>query len=237
MGKQIFPKIGSLSLQVKVYDLLLDMIVDGKLKVGELLPSENDLSEQLGVSRTVIREAIKSLETRGVVTVAHGKGIKVNPVNSREISNAFMLYLRRRNQEVPLIDLLEFRKNIEPQIAELAAKKANRKDIQKLDEILDRMQKAKNDMDLFNKIDLEYHLELARMTKNIFIITIIEELLIPLRKHIEATADRNYDVVYKFHHDIVQYIKKKDHGKAREVMLKSLEHLPRGYRLSDLKKI
>ena len=237
MDEQIFPKIGSLNLQVKVYDLLLDMIVEGKLKVGEMLPSENDLSEQLGVSRTVIREAIKSLETRGVVSVTHGKGIRVNPVNSKEISHAFMLYLRRQNQEVPLTDLLEFRKNIEPQIAALAAQKVNKKDLKILEEILNRMQKAEDDIELFNKIDLENHLELARITKNIFMITIIEELLIPIRKSIGVRGGRNNEIVYKLHYNICKYIKMKNPQKASEAMLKSLKYGPKGYLRSDLTKI
>ena len=90
------PKIKPPNLKTQVYDLILDFIVDGKYRDNDMLPPERILCEELGVSRTVVREAIKSLETRGILTVIHGKGIKVNPSNSHDIANAFMLYLLKR---------------------------------------------------------------------------------------------------------------------------------------------
>jgi GntR family transcriptional repressor for pyruvate dehydrogenase complex len=130
--KGIFPRFGVPKLKAKVYETLLDLIIGGKLKAGEMLPPERVLAEELGVSRTVLREAIKSLETRGVLTSMHGVGIQVNPVSSEDISNAFMLYLKRQNQEFPLMDLIEFRAIIEPEIARLAALKAGKGEVEGL---------------------------------------------------------------------------------------------------------
>lgn len=224
MKEKIFPNIGTPNLKTRVYELLLDLIISGKLKVGEMLPSERILAEELGVSRTVLREAIKSLETRGVLTVTHGKGIRVNPVNGSDISHAFMLYLKRQDQEVPLMDLLEFRNIVEPEIVKLAAAKADDGDILRLEKIVGRMQEAIDTVDQFNRVDLEYHLELAKITRNIFLTTIMEELIIPIRESIVATGGVDNKEVFREHYEVFNQVKAKDSEGAGAAMVRSLKH-------------
>jgi DNA-binding FadR family transcriptional regulator len=221
---KLFPKIGKQNLKTRVYELLLDMIIDGKLKVGDMLPAERVLSEELGVSRTVLREAIKSLETRGVLTVTHGKGIVVNPVTGTEISHAFMLYLRRKQQQIPLMDLLEFRSIVEPQVAKLAASKITEEELEKLEDIIERMKAAIDNVDQFNKVDLEYHIELAKITRNIFLITVMEELIIPIRESIFATGGIHVKKVFEEHYEVFKCIKAKKPEEASRAMVKSLKH-------------
>ena len=91
--KPDLPNIRQPNLKSRVYDLLLNMIIDGKYKSDDMLPPERVLCQELGVSRTVIREAVKSLETRGVIKVIHGKGIQVMQTTSHDISSAFMIQL------------------------------------------------------------------------------------------------------------------------------------------------
>jgi len=223
MDEKLFPKIGAQNLKNRVYDLLLDLIIDGKLKVGEMLPSERILAEELGVSRTVLREAVKSLETRGVLTVTHGKGIRVNPVDSSDISHAFMLYLQRQNQEVPLLDLIDFRNILEPEIAKRAALNSDEANIKPLEEIIERMREAVDDIEQFNRIDLEYHLELAKLTGNIFLTTVMEELIIPIRESIVATGGRDMSEVLKEHYKVFEQVRTKSPDGAADAMAHSLQ--------------
>ena len=223
MDEKLFPKIGAQNLKNRVYDLLLDLIIDGKLKVGEMLPSERILAEELGVSRTVLREAVKSLETRGVLTVTHGKGIRVNPVDSSDISHAFMLYLQRQNQEVPLLDLIDFRNILEPEIAKRAALNSDETNIKPLEEIIERMREAVVDIEQFNRIDLEYHLELAKLTGNIFLTTVMEELIIPIRESIVATGGIEMSGVFKEHYKVFEQVRAKSPDGAAEAMAHSLK--------------
>jgi len=223
MDEKLFPKIGTQNLKNRVYELLLDLIISGKLKVGEMLPSERILAEELGVSRTVLREAIKSLETRGVLTVTHGKGIRVNPVDSSDISHAFMLYLRRQNQEVPLLDLIDFRNILEPEIAKRAAINSDESNIKPLEEIMERMREAVGDMEQFNRIDLEYHLELAKLTSNIFLTTIMEELIIPLRESLVATGGIDVKEVFREHYKVFEQVRAKSSNGAAQAMTHSLK--------------
>lgn len=224
--KRTLPNIKPPNLKTQVYDLLLNLIVDGKYKDNDMLPPERILCEELGVSRTVVREAIKSLETRGILTVIHGKGIKVNPATSHDIANAFMLFLRRQKEEVSMKDLLAVRYSIETEIAKTAAVMATDEDIKKLESIIAQMRLVINDVEKFVFIDLDYHLQLACATHNILFITIIEELVVPLRKSREETVSAPDNVQsFQEHVNIFKSIKAHDAEGAQKCMADHLRHV------------
>lgn len=224
----MLPNIKSPNLKTQVYDLLLNLIVDGKYKDNDMLPPERILCEELGVSRTVVREAVKSLETRGILKIIHGKGIKVNPSTSHDISNAFMLYLRRQNKDVPMKDLLQVRYAIETEIAKYAAINADEEDLQKLKAVLEKMEDVIGDVEKFVYMDLDYHLQIAYITRNIIFITMIEELVVPLRMSREETvsAEDNIQSLQE-HKDIFESIRAHDSDRAKELMLAHLKHVER----------
>ena len=220
------PNIKQPNLKDKVYELLLDMIVDGKYHENELLPSERILGEELGVSRTVVREAVKSLETRGLLQAIHGKGIMVVPSTSGDISNALMLYLRRQHRSVSLKDLVEVRYAIETEIAGCAAGRATLADIRALREILARMEKVIEKSDEYVRTDLEFHLKLAYMTRNILFITILESLLIPLRHSFEETVEpHDNEQTYRQHTGILAALETGEAAASKEAMARHLEHI------------
>ncbi|MDQ4055223.1 MAG: GntR family transcriptional regulator, partial [Actinomycetota bacterium] len=78
-------------LGVAVVDALVDAIVSGAVQPGDLLPPEGPLSEQFGVSRTVIRESVKRIEEKGLVTIARGRGTSVRPTSSWNILDQVVL--------------------------------------------------------------------------------------------------------------------------------------------------
>ena len=200
--------------------------MDGKYRDNDMLPPERILCEELGVSRTVVREAIKSLETRGIISVIHGKGIKVNPSTSYDISNAFMLYLRRQRREVSMRDLIEVRYAIETEIAYHAALKAGEEDIKRLDGILQENEAAISNVEKFVFSDLDYHLMLAYTTGNIIFITIIEALVIPLRKSREETVSPQDNIrAFREHREIFRSIKGHDPKMARRLMFEHMQHV------------
>lgn len=218
------------NLQNRVYELLLNMIIDGKYRDNEMLPSERILCEELGVSRTVIREAVKSLEARGVLAVIHGKGIRVVPAASTDISTAFMLYLRRQRREVPMEHLMDVRLSLETHIAECAAKRATEPETRELKEILDRMQESTNSTELILR-DLEFHLKLAQLTHNMLFVTILESLLFPLQRSFEkAFEEHDNKLSYRQHVGIYKCIETHDAACAREQMIAHLEHAEKNLR-------
>lgn len=222
------PKIRQPNLKSRVYELLLNMIIDGKYRDNDMLPPERMLCEELGVSRTVIREAIESLETRGVLQVIHGKGIKVVPSSSSDISNAVMLYLRRRHHEVSMRDLIEMRLAVETEVAAHAALRAEEPHLRELRAILDRMAKATADTGRYVLADLDFHLKLAYATRNILFATILEALLVPLRQSFEESFEmRDNEQTWQEHAGIYQSVESRDAERARKLMVEHLEHAER----------
>lgn len=206
------------------------MIIDGKYRDNEMLPSERVICEELGVSRTVIREAVKSLEARGILAVIHGKGIRVVPATSADISEAFMLYLQRQHRDVPVDDLMDVRVSLETSVAECAARRATAAETAELKGILDRLQESTSSSELIQK-DLEFHLKLAQLTHNMLFVTILESLLFPLQRSFEkAFEEHDNKLSYRQHVGIYKCVEAHDPACAREQMLAHLEHAARNLR-------
>ena len=219
------PSMRQPNLKTRVYELLLNMIIDGKYRDNDMLPPERILCEELGVSRTVIREAIKSLETRGVVQVIHGRGIRVVPVTASDISDAQMLYLRRRHRDVSMRDLMDLRYPVETEIAARAAQRAEPADLRDLQATLERMGRSVHEMEGYVHTDMDFHLKLANITRNILFITVLESLLIPLRKTFEETfEEQDNERTYEEHVRMSERIAAHDPPGAREAMRLHLEH-------------
>src|SRR5918992_2652659 len=95
-------------LRDQVAEHILDLIVSGDYKVGDRLPPERVLVEELGVSRTVIREALNLLETRGLLQIEHGRGATVAANGSRAVHDNLRILMRV--QPGTLWELMETRK-------------------------------------------------------------------------------------------------------------------------------
>src|SRR5512145_3015838 len=113
-----------------------DLIKAGKFKAGDQLPSERELAETFKVSRTSVREALRALETEGLVISRTGTGTFVAdlPIESLVAPLAKLLI----EEKHALADVFELRKLIEPQIASLAAERATVRDIERMYRLLDK---------------------------------------------------------------------------------------------------
>ncbi|MDQ3943392.1 MAG: GntR family transcriptional regulator, partial [Actinomycetota bacterium] len=109
-------------LRDRAADQLLEMVVSGGLEPGERLPPERELCARLGVSRTVVREALNLLEARGLISIEHGRGAVVSGGNTDAVRDTLGLILRVRPKA--LWELLEMRKILEVEISGLAAERA-----------------------------------------------------------------------------------------------------------------
>src|SRR5918997_5335705 len=109
-------------LRDRAADQLLKMVISGGLERGERLPPERELCARLGVSRTVVREALNLLEARGLISIEHGRGAVVSGGNPRAVRDALGMLLRV--QPKTLWELLEMRIILEVEVAGLAAERA-----------------------------------------------------------------------------------------------------------------
>ena len=108
-------------LYERVVDKVLELISSGAWKPGFRLPSERELSEAFGVSRTVVREAVKALEARGVLESATGSGVSVRRADFNIVSQSLRTYIQLANREDFEIRLNEVRRVLEVEMVALAA--------------------------------------------------------------------------------------------------------------------
>ena len=120
-------------------------IQTGRLTVGMKLPPEREFSETLGVSRPVVREAVRILTTRGQLKTQHGVGTTVSSVGCNEIVKPLTLFLRTRGEVVNIKHLHQVRSILEVESAGLAAEQRTQDDIEKLTAICNGMEEHAND--------------------------------------------------------------------------------------------
>src|SRR5262245_28566351 len=114
-------------LSDKVADMMLETILSRRLQVGDRLPSERELGEQFGVSRTVVREAVRALVAKGVIEVRSGSGLRVAAVDAAAVSESMSLFLRGGSLDFEKVH--EVRTLLEVHIAGIAAERATTEDV------------------------------------------------------------------------------------------------------------
>ena len=149
-----------------VSESILALIRSGELKPGARLPSEPQLIAITGVSRSSVREAIRSLETMGLVEIRRGKGTYIREIDTNGMTDAQML-LMLADRKV-LENLIEVRVTLEPLMARLAAERATGDDLAALSQHLREMRDAP-DQEAWRPPHLAFHQALAEATHNIIL--------------------------------------------------------------------
>ena len=171
------------SLSDKVVEQLTEAIVSRQLLPGEKLPSERDLGEKFQVSRTVVREAIRSLAARGLIRVTSGRGVEVNELGSENVVESMRLLVRGR-EGLDYGKVNEVRTALEVQTAGLAAQRATAEDLAKLASICEEHRRALNagDMPKVSEMDFQFHRELTRACANELLLAMLDSISDVLRE-------------------------------------------------------
>lgn len=216
------------NLSHKTAETLKKMIVDEHIyNYGEKLPNENELSQKLGISRTTLREAIKTLIFEGVLVVKRGKGTyvadKIDQRSQNIDANDFMM------KKVTLRDLYETRLIFEPEAAVLACKRATDdeiKEILRLGEICQA--ELKKDPCGKKRIESEsaFHGAILKASHNEF----LSQFMPMLTTTIEKTIELNYNLqtiaeeAYKDHIMIMKFLEKRDTVGVKSAVTIHLHH-------------
>ena len=158
-----------------------DSIHKGVLKPGDQLPAERELANQFGVSRTAVREAVKTLHEKGLVEAFPGRGTFITNGTSHSVRQS-LDRLVRAGQGSGTVHLAEVREILEPEIAALAAERADEDAISSMREALELMDHAKKDPDAFIEADLDFHLSLAEAASNPLILSLLDSIIGVLRE-------------------------------------------------------
>jgi GntR family transcriptional regulator, transcriptional repressor for pyruvate dehydrogenase complex len=206
-------------LRDRAADQLLEMVVSGGLEPGERLPPERELCARLGVSRTVVREALNLLEARGLISIEHGRGAVVSGGNTDAVRDALGLILRVRPKV--LWELLEMRAILEVGISGLAAERATEEDTDAMRVQLERMAAAIDAPEGYVDADVEFHALLARAARNGVLLTMLEPIVDLLRASRRVSASRRPGSALRAlgeHEEILRRVEAGDAEGARREM-------------------
>ena len=159
-----------MNLTQQVAETLGSAIINGVYGDHNPVPSEASICEQLDVSRSAAREAVKSLAAKGLITSRARQGIRVLPETEWNLFDADVLrWMRDANPSLELLrEFTELRVAIEPEAATLAAQRQNKERISEIATALDRMAKAEQGLDDPLESDIAFHLSVLNASENRF---------------------------------------------------------------------
>lgn len=209
----------------QVSQRLLDMIASGQLGRGDKLPPERELALQLGVSRNVLREAVRSLAALNIVDVRQGAGVFISTLDVESLMEPLEFAVSL--EKATFRRLVEARLAFEPGIAALAARRATDDQLGELRELLRESVGATGDVQRFLEIDVELHGRIVRMADNPFLTRIMESVARLARSGRELTnADpKMRESSLRDHKRIVAAIVARDPDCAGRAMHAHLEHV------------
>lgn len=206
-------------LYEQIVEQIEQTILKGTLKAGDQLPAERELAQQFGVSRTAVREAVKALREKGLVEAYAGRGTFVTNGTPPSIKQS-LGRMMRADQQDGTAHLVEVREILEPEIAALAASRADEEAIATMREAIAVMDSAKRDPEAFIEADLDFHLALAEAASNPLILSLIDSIVAVLRDqrmlifNVEGGPERG-----QYHHKrILEAIEHRDPQGARDAM-------------------
>jgi GntR family transcriptional repressor for pyruvate dehydrogenase complex len=166
----IFSRIEHSRTADEVVQQMESLILEGVLRAGDRLPGERELARQFDVSRPILRDALKTLEARGLMVTRHGGGTHVADVIGQVFSKPVMDLIV--NHRKAAADYLEYRREIEGLAAEYAARRATKEDLALLDRIMVRMEAAHQRADFREEaeIDVEFHHAVGECAHNIILL-------------------------------------------------------------------
>jgi GntR family transcriptional regulator, transcriptional repressor for pyruvate dehydrogenase complex len=216
-------------LSDKVAAMMLETILSRRLQVGDRLPSERELGEQFNVSRTVVREAVRSLVAKGVIEVRSGSGLRVAAVDAAAVAESMSLYLRGSALDFEKVH--EVRALLEVHIAGVAAERATDEDVSELRRVHERMRREAGDVESAARDDLEFHRVIARATQNDLYLLLMDSIgaaLIDIRR--ENLGSGSTPNTLTQHEEVLERIAAHDPEGARKAMAAHLEGVARWWR-------
>ena len=210
----------------KVYEEVarqIERLILQKLQPGDKLPSERELAEMLQVSRSSIRDAIRSLELMGLVEPRQGAGTIVRELSAESLVNPFANALKRRRALVS--ELLDFRKMLEPPLAARAATPASPDEVSEMEEILHRQEATLSRGEVAIAEDAEFHYSIALASGNSVVLKVLDILMDLLRD----TRERSLQLEGRpqkslaGHRRILAAIKRHDAEAAKDAMRRHIE--------------
>lgn len=212
------------SVTTEVARKLLDYLLAGGFQPGQRLPGERQLAEALGVGRSVVREALKSLTLLGLVEVRQGSGTYIKSAESQLLPQVVewgLLLGAKRTR-----DLVEARRHLEVIVAGLAAQRRDEATLEDLEAQLGHMRAAKDDPDAFVAADVTFHLRIAYAAGNETLYQVMASVRALLQVWISRVMrgpDARFAETAREHELVYEAIRDQDEAAARATMEAHME--------------
>ena len=202
------------NLPQKISEDIIALILEENLQPGDKLPNETILSERLNAGRSSVREAMKLLASRNIVTIRQGSGTYI--ASSPGMVEDPLGFTFIENKQKLINDLLEVRFLLEPAIAAMAATHADKKDIKKITALCDEAL-LKNQKDHTQK-DIEFHTAIAMSSKNVVVPRLIPIINSSIPLFVETTGGILHEETIETHREIADAIASHDPLRAQDAM-------------------
>lgn len=160
----MYQPIKRVSLQTEIIKYIQDYISDNQLQPGDKLPSQGKLMEMMQVSRTALREAVKTLEAKGVIEVHNGKGIYVSEKDKEQ--HMLDSLLGFMHEKEVLLEILEARRSLEREVINMVTQKATDEELQQLGELCDSLMEKVRLGQRQTETDKEFHYKIYELSHN-----------------------------------------------------------------------
>ena len=238
----IFQNIGNkLTLSQRIERTLEGAIREKKLLVGSKLPTEREMCESFGVSRTALREALRRLSARGLISIQKGSGMYVSEIKIDDAIKTLNLYYDLKFDNNLLAQIIEVRCVFEPEIARLAAANRTEEGLVELTENLVQFEQCDPDnTQMEADLDNNFHLIITKATLNPIMQISMEPIysLLPrMRNYIYGNIDGEKEFTLQAHTSLLHAIREKDGSTAHSIMEKHLmrtkeiyeKHMTKGF--------
>ncbi|WP_316858721.1 FadR/GntR family transcriptional regulator [uncultured Cohaesibacter sp.] len=209
----------------KIYHTLFNRISHGDYPVNQRMPSEHQLSEELGVSRPVLRNALEKLRKEGLIYARQGAG---NFVRAPSVSPVGFARVETLSD---IQRCYEFRLNLETTAAVLAAERHNSSLLKEMEEALEMMRTATGSLMHREDADFAFHIAISKATNNHYFETAMralrEHIYVGMQMHGQSLLNEGSKAlihVFEEHSEIFKAIKNKDSSLASSLMRAHLEH-------------
>ncbi len=223
----MFTPIAKRGLLSNVVESQIEEAIKKKVLLpGAKLPSESELCNQFKVSRTAVREALRMLSAKGLITIVKGKGMFVQNISAETVTDPIHLYLQLQFERNYVLDVVHARQIIEPPLAASAALHHTAEDAEKLIKDQNDLIANNGDYEQLSALDMQFHLDIAKASENSLIPLILEPIhrLIPqIKSSVYATVADAKQSAVEWHAKILEAILRKDAEGARAAMIRHLE--------------
>lgn len=203
---------------------LIVRIVSGRYPAGTLIPTETQLGEEFGVSRTVVREGTKVLADKGLLLSRRGLGTRVlDPSEWRTFDpDLLAARLEHGDRDIVLREVLVLRRSIEPELAARAAELAEDDELTELTDFMGTLAAAQNDVKAYMRLDAEFHARVAALGRNTLLRDVTRFLEHPVAIQRELTGripGASTRTTHQQHDAVYRAILARDAEGARDAML------------------